>query len=44
MKTTLDRINSILDEAEDQISDLEAKVMENTQSDSKKEKKKRKLR
>ena len=37
MKNTLEGINSRLDEAEDQIRDLEDKVAENTQSEQKKE-------
>ena len=35
MKATLEGINSRLDKAENWISDLEDKVAENTQSDSK---------
>ena len=31
MKNTLDGVNSMLDKAENQISDLEEKVVENTQ-------------
>ena len=37
MKNTLEGLNSRLDEAEDQIRDLEDKVAENTQSEQKKE-------
>ena len=37
MKNTLGGINSILDVAEDQISDLEDKVAENNQSEKKNE-------
>lgn len=38
MKNTLERINSKLEDAEDQISDLEDSVMENTQGEQQKEK------
>ena len=38
MKNTLEGINSRLDEAEDQISNLVGKIAENTQSEHQKEK------
>ena len=44
MKTTLEGIISTLDEAEDWISNLEGNIVENTQMNSKKEKRIKKMR
>lgn len=43
MKSTLRRTNSRVNEAEDQIGDLEGKETENTQSERQKEKKNLKI-
>lgn len=43
-KNSRDRINSRLDEAEVQISDLEDKVVENTRSEQEQEKRVKKMR
>ena len=44
MKTTSEGINSRVDEAEDRITNLDDKVLENTQSKQQKEKKNKKNR
>ena len=44
MKNTLDGINSRLDKAEDQISNLEDNVAENTQSEEQKKKRIKKVK